>query len=148
MEKKYSLKQSALIAAIICAALCGASFWGGLAVGKSQSPSLGQRGNFNGMSGTGPAGSKRAAGASFVSGDIISVDNSSLTLKLANGGSKIVIFGSSTEIGKFTAASASDLSANQSVMANGTANADGSLTAKSIQIRPAGSPQPPQPQNR
>jgi hypothetical protein len=70
-------------------------------------------------------------------GEIISQDNSSLTIKLRDGGSKIVFFSADTKISKMDAGSLADLKIGESVMANGTANADGSVTAATIQLTPA-----------
>lgn len=143
-DKMNQMDKRARIAIIVAAllALMAISFYCGTLVS-----SLGRRG---GMMGSGPGGqfggtggtgttntaAKKATGASYIMGEILSIDDSSLTVKLMNGGSKIVIFGTSTEVGKFTTGAFSDLSAGQSVMINGNATADGSITAKSIQIRP------------
>ncbi len=71
----------------------------------------------------------------IISGDIIKKDDQSFTLKLRDGGSKIVWSSSSAEITKMTIAKASDLIIGQGVMVNGPSNSDGSIVAKSIQIR-------------
>ena len=73
----------------------------------------------------------------MVSGDIISKDAMSITVKLRDGGSKIVFFSDTTEISRFASGSASDLLVGKSVMVNGKTNDDGSVTAQSIQLRPA-----------
>jgi hypothetical protein len=69
-------------------------------------------------------------------GDIISGDDKSATLKLRDGGSKIVFFSDNTAITKFTQGAKSDLVVGESVMVEGTNNPDGSITATTIQIRP------------
>ena len=84
------------------------------------------------------AGVNRAVGFGGATvGEIISQDNSSLTIKLRDGGSKIVFFSADTKISKMDAGSLADLKIGESVMANGTANADGSVTAATIQLTPA-----------
>jgi hypothetical protein len=71
----------------------------------------------------------------MVSGEILSVDNGSLTVKLPTGGSKIVFYSDATEISKSVSGTASDLSVGKTIIASGTANKDGSVSAKTIQLR-------------
>ena len=80
--------------------------------------------------------SGNSGGSDFISGKIISKDDKSLTVKLPNGGSKIIFFSESTEISKFASGSANDLEIGKTITVNGTANQDGSITSNSIQIRP------------
>lgn len=93
----------------------------------------GRNGNFNGMPGNRPNRE-----GSFATGEIISKDDKSLTVKTMDGGSKIVYFSETATIGKSVSGSKDDLNQGVSVMVNGKNNSDGSLTAENIQIRPAG----------
>ena len=81
-------------------------------------------------------GSMRMEGMGANSGEIISKDDTSITLKLADGGSKIIFFSETTEISKNTAGNLEDLEVGKNIVVQGTENSDGSITAQSIQIRP------------
>ncbi|MHB8870545.1 MAG: hypothetical protein ACYC6T_18405 [Thermoleophilia bacterium] len=83
-------------------------------------------------------GAMGGPGGGFVNGDIIASDAESITVKLGDGSSKIVFFSGSTSISRQAEGSASDLSEGTSVLVTGATNSDGSITAQTIQIRPAG----------
>jgi len=129
----------------------GGAFYGGMKYQQSKNPMSGlSRQNFQNLSekqrqqlqanaGAAFQGeTNRANGQSFLTGKIIAKDAQSLTLEIQDGGSKIVFYSETTTIDKFTSGSLADLEAGKSVTVNGKANSDGSLTAESIQIRPAG----------
>jgi hypothetical protein len=71
-----------------------------------------------------------------VSGSVISIDNNSMTVKLVDGSTKIVLLSGSTIYSKTATTSASDLKSGLEVAVFGTSNSDGSVTATSVQINP------------
>jgi len=94
-------------------------------------------GNFAGQAGAGGVrGGRGGTGGGFTAGEIISIGDQSLTIKLPDGGSKIIFFTAETPIMKAAEGSKSDLKSGETVTVTGTANQDGSVTASSIQIRP------------
>ena len=91
---------------------------------------LGQGGGTGGQIGA----SNRAGGfGGLTSGSIISSDASSITVKLSDGSTKIILYSDSTTISTSTKGSSADLTAGQEVRVTGTTNSDGSITATNIQ---------------
>jgi hypothetical protein len=138
---------SKMIVGIVVGALVigGGSFYGGMQYASSQTPMRGGQGG----NGAGLRGGRFANGnGGFVGGTIVAMDPTSITVQLGgpnasstNGtatGSKIVLYNSSTQIGKFTTGTPSDLAVGDSVTVSGSTNSDGSVTAQMIQIRSAG----------
>lgn len=120
------------------------SFYGGYTYGKNvtSNRATGQLISANGMTanrpqnGMGIRGGMRNSG--FTGGEIIAKDEKSITVKLPNGGSTIILFSPSTSIQKSTTGSATDLNIGEQVTVTGNTNSDGSISAQSVQIRPAG----------
>ena len=147
-------KKSIAIIVVVALIMGGAGFYGGTAYEKKVLPSGGQGrmangGNFSGKNGgaqqgtdtqgqarSGAAGMRNGNGGGFISGQIIAMDDKSITVKDRNGSSKIILYSPSSTVGKTVAGSSTDLATGQEVMVNGTTNSDGSVTAENIQIRP------------
>jgi hypothetical protein len=90
---------------------------------------------FNKMGGKQGTGTSRL-GFRPVNGEIIAADEKSITVKLQDGSSKIVIISENTQINKAEQASKNDLKVGEKVAVFGQENSDGSVTAQNIQINP------------
>jgi len=126
-----------IIWAILIIVVGAGAFFGGIKYQQSKRTT--QSAGFNGAQGR-VAGQRQGIGnrAAFqpVNGDIVSSDALSITVKLADGSSKIVILSDKTLINKASTATKADLTTGQKVAVFGTTNSDGSVTAQSIQLNP------------
>jgi len=137
-----------LLSVIVTAVIVGGgAFFGGMQYAKSQTPDMGDLasrfGNFDpsqrsGMSGGMGGFTRSQAGGEFVSGEILSMDAESITIKLPDGSSKLVFFSDASKINKMTEGSSADLVTGTIITVIGTSNNDGSVTASTIQILPEG----------
>ncbi|MDB5254975.1 MAG: hypothetical protein JWL92_351 [Candidatus Nomurabacteria bacterium] len=115
-------------------------FWAGTAFAKHKSVSAtpamgmqGARGNFAG--GTMRNG---AAAGGFVSGTVLSKTDTTITVQNQAGGSKIILVSPSTAVSKSAQGSITDVAVGSSILATGSTNSDGSITAQTLQLRPEG----------
>jgi hypothetical protein len=131
------MKNERIIFIVLIVLVAAGAFFGGMQYGKAGANNQLNRfnrgtngrqfGNGNGVS---------ARGQTVVSGDILSSGDNTLTVKLTDGSSKIVILSGNTAISQNATASASDLKNGERVMVIGTQNSDQSVTAQNIQINP------------
>ncbi|MGB9707094.1 MAG: DUF5666 domain-containing protein [Microgenomates group bacterium] len=121
-----------LIITVIIAAVGGACFFAGIKYQQSRQPAFIRQ--FGGQMG-GKQGVNRL-GFRPVNGEIISADEKSITVKLQDGSSKIVIVSENTQINKAAQATKDDLKVGEKVAVFGQENSDGSITAQNIQLNP------------
>lgn len=138
-----------VVTGVVAVIIAVVIFYGGMKYGQAhaQSTNAFAAGNFqgraqgaNGGTFAGRTGGARAnfTNGGVVAGEILSKDATSITVKLQTGGSKIVFTSGTTQVMKQATGSRDDLSVGTNVNVIGTANSDGSITAQSVQIRPAG----------
>lgn len=128
------MKQSNYVVIAALLILVGAgSFYGGMKYQQSKQPS---RADFQAMRGMrqGIPGVPRQTGTEVVRGEIISQDEGSITVKLLDDSSKIVLISENTEINKATEATIDDLTTGEQAMVLGETNSDGSVSAIQIQL--------------
>jgi hypothetical protein len=133
--KKYKTHIIWLLIAIVVG--LGGFFYGKSTAAASRSGFAGA-GAFASSTRSRFAGAGGTAGGGVAVGTITAMDSSSITLQLANGNSEVVFITTSTPVTEPTTVSPSTLAVGTNVMVAGTTNSDGSVTAQSIQVRPAG----------
>ena len=135
---------------IICVIVAGGSFFAGMKYQQSKQPSF--SGRFGDRTNTRvDQGQAQFRNGRPVQGDIINADEKTVTVKMADGSTKIIILSEATIYNKTSDASKADLKVGEKIGVFGTENADGSVTAQNIQFNPqfrvatgAGIPQPGQ----
>lgn len=121
---------------IVALAVGAGGFFAGMKYQQSKSPSLaGRQGAFPGQGRQMGAGGNRN-GFRPTAGQIVSIDATSLTVKLNDGSTKIVLFSDKTQINKASSGAKTDLVNGTQIAVFGTENSDGSVTAQSIQLNP------------
>lgn len=117
----------------------GGGFFAGMKYQQSQrgqfaNGQFGGRGMMGGANVSGNNGNRM--GFRPVNGAIISSDDKSITVKLTDGSSKIVLLSATTVINKANVATKEDLKTGEKVAVFGQTNSDGSVTAQNIQLNP------------
>ncbi len=119
----------------------GGVFYAGMVYGKRTTTTRGQFSNIqfsSNQSGLRGMGTRLGMNTAFTTGEILSKDSKSVTIKMQDGSTKIALVASSTQIVKSSTASFGDIVTGLNVTITGTANNDGSITAKNVQIRSVG----------
>lgn len=135
------MKNTYLISAVVAVIVGAMAFYGGMKYQQSQRIQFqgmaGERNGFGGQKqGVDQGGGNRMQGFRPVNGEIINADETSITVKLEDGSSKIILLSETTKVNKAEAAEKSDLKTGEKVAVFGTENSDGSVTAQRVQLNP------------
>lgn len=125
------MKNNMVIVVVLLLVVGGGGFFAGMKYQEGKQPaSSSQAGRFQGQRG----GNRNGLGS--VSGEILSVDDKTMSVKLQDGSSKIVILSQTTTYSKAVSGTRDDLKVGERVVAFGQGNSDGSVTAQNVQINP------------
>ncbi len=126
-----------IITVLLIIIIGGGAFFGGMKYQQSKQPSFArQSGSTQGIRTGQGQGNGNRQDFRPVSGEIIGSDDKSITVKLTDGSSKIVLISSTTAINKADTATKDDLKTGTKVAVFGQTNSDGSVTAQNIQLNP------------
>ncbi len=123
-----------IIPIVIAVVLIGGSFYGGMLYGEGKNAMPWPQDFQGNVTGNFQRGTAKESGATMLNGEVIAKDEQSLTLKMADGSSKIIFFSASTPISKMAEGTVSDVAIGKQIAVTGTQNSDGSYTAKTIQL--------------
>jgi hypothetical protein len=126
------MKKPVIIILVLAASAGG--FLAGMKYQQSKQPSRADFQARMGMMGGGVPGAQPRAGAEIVRGEIIDQDETSITVKLPDESSKIVLISENTIINKASEGSVADLETGEEVMVFGQTNSDSSVSASDIQL--------------
>jgi hypothetical protein len=139
MEVNYTMNKTTSIAGVLIVIASVGGFFGGMKYQQNKTPSnfrrqlgdnQGQRGSNGQVQGQARMGGRQTIG------EITSQDDKSITIKMPDGSSKIVILSNTTKYVKASDGTKGDLKIGDTVAVFGTTNTDGSLTADNVQLNP------------
>jgi hypothetical protein len=133
--KKHSMALVCVIVAIIFGAL---GFFSGMKYTdylRTQGHGSGFR-QFQGGANSGQIQNRNGLGGRPITGEVISKDDKSITVKTQDGGSKIIILSNTTIYSKTSEGTIQDITVGENVGVFGTENSDKSMTAQNVQINP------------
>lgn len=126
------MKNNYLITIILVLVFAGTGFYGGM---KYQQSKLGDR-QFTMRNGQQLRNGNNRGGFRPVAGEIISADEKSITVKLQDDSSKIILINDKTVVNKAQTVSKSELKVGEKISVFGSENSDGSVTAQNVQLNP------------
>ena len=126
------MKNTIIITVLVLILGSAGGFFVGMKYQQSKVPS-GRLGNFR--QGQGGQFQPRQGGRP-VNGEIISADDKSITVKMQDGSSKIILVSDQTSINKAGEGTKDDLKVGAKAAVFGQENSDGTLTAQNIQLNP------------
>ena len=127
-----------ILITILVVAIGISGFFGGMKYQQSKQPSRTDLQSFGqlrgGMRQPDTIGTQQREGSGMVRGEIISKDGESVTVKLLDDSSKIILISENTTINKTTEGSIDDLETGEQVVVFGQENSDKSISATNVQI--------------
>lgn len=141
------MKQQIVIPIIVAFIFGAGGFYSGMKYQQSTSRQIGLNGQFGGRNQSqggmmpqggamGQNGTRSRAGFRPVTGEITAVDTDSITVELEDGSSKIVLLTDETTINKAEAVEKDQLIKGVTVSVMGQEDADGIVSAQSVQLDP------------
>ncbi|MCC6643846.1 hypothetical protein IT411_03795 [Candidatus Peregrinibacteria bacterium] len=142
------MKKNIVTITIIGVLMAAAGFGGGYFYAQmNHGGAGGQNARFNSMGGgqnnfgggaqniQNRTGNMMRQGGGGIFGEILKIDEQSLTIKLPNNSSQIVFYSDKTKLSKSVDAAKEDLQVGKTISVQGKAGSDGSLAADTIQLR-------------
>jgi len=132
------VKNNFLLVAILVIVVGAAGFFAGLKYQQSKQPSrtdIQSLGQFRrDMRQSGTQDMQPRGGSGMIRGEIINKDEKSITVKMPDNSSKIILLSENTKINKATEGSVDDLETGKQVVVFGQENPDKSISATNIQL--------------
>jgi len=126
------MNKASIIAIVLVIVAAAAGFFGGMQYQKNQAVTMmGQSGQYRRFGQFGQNQNMRP-----VRGQILSIDGNTVTVKMPDGSSKIVVVSGTTAFMKSTSGALTDLKSGDTIVVIGSSNSDGSVTAQAVQINP------------
>ncbi|MGH7141016.1 MAG: hypothetical protein ACREGH_00050 [Minisyncoccia bacterium] len=138
------MKKSYIVGIVVIIIVGAGAYFLGMSAGKASAASTAgaQFAQFAARGGAASGkvvfGGRAGAAGGGTLGQIVSVSDNNMVIEVGSS-TQIVLLTPSTSIQKTVSGSQSDLGAGETVTVAGTSNSDGSVTADSVQIRPAAS---------
>lgn len=125
---------------IVVLAVGGGSFYGGMAFGKQQATTslAARRSTVQIAGGTGSAAQGQTARSNMLFGEIKEVSADGLVVTDSSGNEITIKVANTTLIEKNMSVKVTDLAEGETVIISGTKASDGTITARSLQVAPAG----------
>lgn len=132
------MNKNIILVIVLIIVMGGAGFFGGIKYQQGKVPRMDQFGrNENSLNNRNQMGiGQKRMGNGQIVGEIVSVDEKTMTVKMTDGSSKIVLLSENTAVSKSTEAQKSELKVGVRVAVFGTPNTDGSVTGQNIELEP------------
>ncbi|MHB9019778.1 MAG: hypothetical protein ACYC3G_02835 [Minisyncoccota bacterium] len=140
-------KKNIIIMAVGSLVVMSLVFYGGMRFDVRNKSFVNTRGSFSGQFDIQGSGMQKFSGQNEgvfnrigginngTSGEVIAKDDKSITVKLKDGGSKIIFYSDKTLVLKMATTSINNISIGGQVVISGSSGQDGSISAESIQLR-------------